>query len=97
MRSDFTVLDLKTSTVTVDWLGYPPPFCLSGQRSFEGLSSPLHKTTWKREFKLPWREAGPSNYLDVEVDSDQQVVSKELSLSGAGDPHGGVLPACARD
>jgi len=25
----------------------------------------------KREFKLPWREAGPPNHLDDKVDSDQ--------------------------
>ena len=24
----------------------------------------------KREFKLPWREAGPPNHLDDKVDSD---------------------------
>ena len=27
--------------------------------------------TFKRAFKLPWREAGPSNHLDDTVDSDQ--------------------------
>ena len=27
--------------------------------------------TWKRELKLPWREAGPPNHLDEGVDSDQ--------------------------
>ena len=26
---------------------------------------------WKREFKLPWREAGPPNHHDDKVDSDQ--------------------------
>ena len=26
---------------------------------------------WKREFKLPWREAGPPDHHDDEVDSDQ--------------------------
>jgi len=26
---------------------------------------------WKREFKLPWREAGLPNHHDDEVDSDQ--------------------------
>ena len=31
-------------------------------------------------FKLPWREAGPPNHHDDKVDSDQQVVNKELSL-----------------
>ena len=36
--------------------------------------------TWKRESKLPWREAGPPNHHDDKVDSDQQVVNKELSL-----------------
>ena len=29
------------------------------------------KATWKREFKLPWREAGPPNHLNDHVDSDQ--------------------------
>jgi len=27
--------------------------------------------TWEREFKLPWREAGPPNYHDDKVNSDQ--------------------------
>jgi hypothetical protein len=35
----------------------------------------------KRNSKLPWRKAGqPSHLVDV-VDSDQQVVNKEFSLS----------------
>ena len=38
------------------------------------------KATWKGEFKLPLQEAGPPNYLNDEVDSDQQIVNKELSL-----------------
>ena len=29
------------------------------------------KATWKREFKLPWREAGPPNHHDDKVGSDQ--------------------------
>ena len=29
------------------------------------------KATWKREFKLPWREAGPPNHLNDKVNSDQ--------------------------
>ena len=29
------------------------------------------KATWKREFELRWREAGPPNHHDVQVDSDQ--------------------------
>jgi len=33
----------------------------------------------RREFKLPWREAGSPNHLNDEVDSDQSVVNKELS------------------
>ena len=28
------------------------------------------KATWKRELKLSWREAGPPNHLNNEVDSD---------------------------
>ena len=39
------------------------------------------KATLTREFKLPWREAGPPYRHDDKVDSDQQVVNKELSLS----------------
>ena len=38
------------------------------------------KATWKRGFKLPWREAGPPNHDDEKVDSDQWVVNKEVSL-----------------
>ena len=41
----------------------------------------MYKATWKREFKLPWREAGSPNHLDDKVDSDQYVDNKELSLS----------------
>ena len=29
------------------------------------------KAIWKREFKLPWREAGPPNHHDDKVGSDQ--------------------------
>ena len=39
-----------------------------------GQSTPekgRYKATWKREFKQPWREAGPPNYFDDKVDSDQ--------------------------
>ena len=28
-------------------------------------------STWKMEFKLPWREAGPPDHHDDKVDSDQ--------------------------
>ena len=37
------------------------------------------KATWKREIKLPWREAGPPNDLDDKVDSDHKVVNEEVS------------------
>ena len=33
------------------------------------------------KFKLPWREAGPPNHHDDKVDSDQEVVDNELSLT----------------
>ena len=55
----------------------------------DGLAHPLRtegegvgrgKATWKREFKLPWREAGAPNHHDDKVDSDQQVVNKDLTL-----------------
>ena len=29
------------------------------------------KATWKREFKLPWRKAGPPNHHDDKGGSDQ--------------------------
>ena len=41
---------------------------------------PRCKETWKRGFKLLWREAGPSNHHDDNVDSDLLVVDEELSL-----------------
>ena len=44
-------------------------------------SPPCTEYIWKREFKLPWREAGPLNHHDDIVDSDQSVVNKQLSLS----------------
>jgi len=53
------------------------------------------KAAWKREFKLPWREAGPPNHHDDKVDSDQYVVNNELSLlavdRGDGRGVGGAL------
>ena len=42
---------------------------------------PEFKDTGKREFKHPWREAGPLNHLGDGMDPDQLVVNKELSLS----------------
>ena len=30
-----------------------------------------YMATWKREFKLPWRKAGPPNHHDDKEDSDQ--------------------------
>jgi len=39
------------------------------------------EATWIRGFKLPWREAGPPNHHDDEVNSDQQVVNKKVPLS----------------
>jgi len=43
--------------------------------SYEGRN----KATWKREFKLPWREASPPNHLNDKVDSDQWFFNKEVS------------------
>ena len=51
-----------------------------------------YKATWKREFKLPWREAGPPNHHDDEVDPDQKLVNKAFSLwveAGRPDAGGG--------
>jgi len=36
--------------------------------------------TWKREFGLPWREAGPPNHNDDKMKSDHQAVNKECSF-----------------
>ena len=52
----------------------------AGQWQWEGRC----KATWKREFKLPWREARPPHHLDDKVDSDQKVVNKEVFLSESG-------------
>ena len=54
--------------------------CFEMRFSFTSLQH-LPPLPWKREFKLPWREAGPPNHHDDKVDSDQQVVDKELSLN----------------
>ena len=43
-----------------------------------------HKAACKREFKLPWCNAGPPNHLDDPVHLDQWLVNKELSLSLRG-------------
>jgi len=37
----------------------------------DGVQEGRCKATWKREFKLPWRVAGPPNHHDDKVDSDQ--------------------------
>jgi len=50
-----------------------------------------YKATWKREFKLPWSEAGPPNHLDDKMDSDQWVVNKELSLPAREEPRSRCL------
>ena len=49
------------------------------QRYYKGTCT----ATWKREFKLSWREAGPLNHhddKDDQVDSDHLVVNTEPSL-----------------
>ena len=48
------------------------------------MEPPLRASGGARvELKLMWREAGPPNHLNDKVDSDQQLVDQELSLSGA--------------
>ena len=37
----------------------------------EGLGKTRCKAPWNREFEFPWREAGPPNHHDDQVDSDQ--------------------------
>ena len=39
----------------------------------------VYEATWKREFKLQWREEGPPNHLDDKLDSNRQVVNNEIS------------------
>jgi len=57
---------------------------------FGTIGCSVHCFTWKREFKLPWREAGPPNHHDDTVDSDQQVVNKGISRSHLGRPRLGA-------
>ena len=42
----------------------------SKQSRYHTLLEGRCKATWNREFKFPWREAGPPNHLNDEVDSD---------------------------
>ena len=46
---------------------------VSGEKvgSEEGVLQGRCKATWKRTFRLSWREAGPPNHLNDKVDSDQ--------------------------
>ena len=53
-----------------------------------------YKATWKRGFKLPWREAGTPK---TSVDPDQQVVNKELSLWGVWAAHKQVSAENSRE
>ena len=39
-----------------------------------------YTATWNREFKLPWRKAGPPYYFDDQVDSDHKL-SVKISLT----------------
>ena len=59
-----------------------------GREGAEGIGV-VCKVQPKREFGLPWREAGPPNHHDDKVDSDQQVVDAELSLCEARPSQGG--------
>jgi hypothetical protein len=45
------------------------------------LEGNTHKFTWKRGFKLPWREAGPPNHLDDEVVSMIKWIWTSVSVS----------------
>ena len=59
---------------------------VSGKRLGEGALVLRLLIAWV--VRLPgkgnWREAGPPNHHDDKVDSDQEVVNKELSLLGSG-------------
>ena len=39
-------------------------FWVSGFVTQNSNQEGRHKATWKRKFKVPWREAGPLNHLD---------------------------------
>ena len=58
----------------------------AGSHFEQRVPPPRCKATWKREFKLPWREAGPPDHHDDTVDSDQKVVNKESLHSPAERP-----------
>jgi len=42
-----------------------------GRRTEQNMEEGICKATWKREYKLPWREAGPPNHHDDKMVSDQ--------------------------
>ena len=54
----------------------PPPLPSSTKVTRGKERGSGYKDTWKRECKLPWREAGPPNHQDGPMDSDQWVVNK---------------------
>ena len=56
------VAGLRVAMTHASCQRYPP---LTGPRAEKGRC----KATWKREFKLPWREAGPPNHHDDREDS----------------------------
>ena len=51
--------------------GTPAQTILELEKLVEKEKEGTYKATWKRDFKLPWREAGPPNHLNDKVDSDQ--------------------------
>ena len=57
---------------------------LSAQRDPFNDSEGRCKATWKREFNVPWREAGPPDHHGMKVDSDQQVTRRVQRREGTG-------------
>ena len=49
----------------------PPSGTFSVGQSEEQCLEGRYKATWKRKFKLPWRDPGPTTHLNDKVDSDQ--------------------------
>ena len=74
-----------------------PARCRQGSRGRCCWGRRRRSRPWEREFKLPWREAGPPNHHDDKVDSDLHDFELELLLEReVGHGVARVLPVICR-
>ena len=80
MKLDLGAIDGQRATPVIEARALPGPTLstttlfiqkLSAQRVNFDLQEGRYKATWKMEFKLSWREAGPPNHPGDTVNSDK--------------------------